>query len=128
MTKTLKYIVFLAAFLIRFMFLGRIPEGLSPQEASFGIFLTQFFNHKITDQSILRLPFALLGILSVYVFYLLIRKYSKNIKFALVSSFLLTVAPWHIIESRIFSWGMIVFTLVTAGLLLIPQNNKLLFH
>ena len=70
----------------------------------------------------MRLPFALLGILSVYVFYLLIRKYSKNIKFALVSSFLLTVAPWHIIESRIFSWGMIVFTLVTAGLLLIPQN------
>ena len=47
-----------------------------------------------------RLPAAIFGILGVFVFYLLIRELFDDEKLALLSSFLLTVSPWHIQYSR----------------------------
>lgn len=47
-----------------------------------------------------RLPAAIFGILSVYVFYLLIKEIFKNDNLALISAFLLALSPWHIQYSR----------------------------
>lgn len=81
--------------------MGNIPLGLSLQEARLGMFLPTPF--------LIRLPFVLMGIVSIYVFYLLVKRMFGSEKVALVSSFLLAVLPWHVAESRIFSWGIIMF-------------------
>lgn len=51
-----------------------------------------------------RLPSAFLGILSVYLVYLIIKEMFKNLKsgtsLALLSSFLLATSPWHLQFSR----------------------------
>lgn len=47
-----------------------------------------------------RLPSCFLGIISVYFLYLLIRKVFKDKNWALFSSFLLAISPWHIHFSR----------------------------
>ena len=46
-----------------------------------------------------RLPQALLGILSIYVFYLLLKKIADRFT-AYTGALLLTVSPWHIMSSR----------------------------
>lgn len=50
----------------------------------------------------IRLPQVILGIISVYVFYLFLRK-AINERVALVGLFLLSICPWHIMMSR---WGL----------------------
>ena len=56
-----------------------------------------------------RLPAAIFGILSIYVFYLLIYQLTKNkslpaepakLRLSLVSAFLLAISPWHLQYSR----------------------------
>ncbi len=47
-----------------------------------------------------RLPAALFGIASIYGFYLLARKATKDEKLALIGAFLLAISPWHIQYSR----------------------------
>lgn len=49
-----------------------------------------------------RLPQALLGVLSVWVLYLLLKKTTNRFT-AYTGALLLAVAPWHIISSR---WGL----------------------
>jgi len=49
-----------------------------------------------------------MGTASIYVLYLLVRKVFDDEKLALISAFLLGVIPWHVQESRIFSWGVIL--------------------
>lgn len=48
-----------------------------------------------------RLPVALLSILTVLATYFLILELSKNKKLALLTSFLLSISPWHIYISRL---------------------------
>lgn len=48
-----------------------------------------------------RLPSALLGILSVYITFLLVKELFKRTDLALLSAFLLSVSPWHIQFSRV---------------------------
>jgi hypothetical protein len=74
--------------------------GLSLQEVGWGMYFQTAF--------LVRLPFAIMGIASIYVLYLLVRKIFNNTKLALISAFLLGVIPWHVQESRIFSWGVIL--------------------
>lgn len=51
---------------------------------------------------VLRLPQAILGVISCYVFYRSLRlSYDKNT--ALLGLFIITIIPWHIIQSR---WGL----------------------
>ncbi len=46
-----------------------------------------------------KLPAVIMGILSVYIFYLLLKK-AANERLALWGSFLLAISPWHIMISR----------------------------
>ncbi len=49
-----------------------------------------------------RLPMALIGCISLLIFYLLLKKF-KNEKIALIGLFFLAICPWHIMKSR---WGL----------------------
>lgn len=49
-----------------------------------------------------RLPAALLSIFSIFISYLTVKKL-KGIKEALLFTFLITICPWHIMQSR---WGL----------------------
>jgi 4-amino-4-deoxy-L-arabinose transferase-like glycosyltransferase len=51
----------------------------------------------------IRLPMALVGIISLYVFYYLLKQVFENKKIALVGTFFFAICPWHIMKSR---WGM----------------------
>jgi hypothetical protein len=96
--------------ILRIWNLGNIPLGLSLQEVGLGIYLP--------TAVLIRLPFAIMGVFSVYVMYLIVKKIFEDERLALISAFLLGIIPWHVQESRIFSWGMI-FLLVGEGLILL---------
>lgn len=51
----------------------------------------------------IRLPMAIIGIISLYVFYYLFKTIFENKKIALVGTFFFAICPWHIMKSR---WGM----------------------
>jgi len=72
----------------------------------------------------LRLPVALLGILNVYLVYLLAKELLKNrkltifgfkIELALISAFILAITPWHIHLSRIAIDSTLLLSLLLAG-------------
>ena len=50
----------------------------------------------------IRLPMAILGIVSLFLFYFLLKKIA-NKKFALLGLFFFAICPWHIMKSR---WGL----------------------
>ncbi|MDE6977891.1 MAG: glycosyltransferase family 39 protein, partial [Lachnospiraceae bacterium] len=50
----------------------------------------------------IRMPQVLIGLISVYIFYLLLLRV-ENKNTALLGSFFLAVSPWHIMMSR---WGL----------------------
>ena len=51
----------------------------------------------------IRLPMAIIGIVSLYVFYYLIKSIFDNKRMALISVGFFVICPWHIMKSR---WGM----------------------
>lgn len=51
----------------------------------------------------IRLPMAIIGIISLYVFYYLIKSIFDNKRMALISVGFFAICPWHIMKSR---WGM----------------------
>ena len=51
----------------------------------------------------IRLPMAIIGIISLYVFYYLIKNIFDNKIMALISVGFFAICPWHIMKSR---WGM----------------------
>ncbi|MFC1625997.1 ArnT family glycosyltransferase [Patescibacteria group bacterium] len=62
-----------------------------------------------------RIPGALIGVLSVFVVYLLVKELFKEEKYALASCLLLAISPWHIHFSR-GGWEVNVSTfLITLG-------------
>lgn len=63
-----------------------------------------------------RLPSALFGIISVYLFYLLVNIIFKNKSLALLAGFLLAVSPWHLQFSRGGFEVMEMLTLYMTGL------------
>jgi hypothetical protein len=116
-SSVIKIIVLVSA-LLRLYALGRVPAGLSLSEVNYGLWLSKLLGEWVLNPLVIRLPFALVGILSVYLFYLLIRKFGGSEKVALLSSFLLATTPWHIQESRILSWQIFVsFTLLLSAFL-----------
>ncbi len=71
-----------------------------------------------------RIPGALLGVLTVVVIYLLAKELFKNEKLALVSSLFLAISPWHIHFSR-GGWEVNVATFfVTLGIWLFLRALK----
>ncbi|MEX2028028.1 MAG: glycosyltransferase family 39 protein [Candidatus Curtissbacteria bacterium] len=76
-----------------------------------------------------RLPSALLGFLTVPIFYFFVKKLTGQEKVALIATFFLAISPWHIQFSRIgFEATVGLFTLLAATATLIYglQNRKLL--
>lgn len=51
----------------------------------------------------IRLPMAITGVISLYVFYYLIKNIFDNKKYGIIAMAFLAICPWHIMKSR---WGM----------------------
>lgn len=51
----------------------------------------------------IRLPMAITGVVSLYVFYYLIKNIFDNKKYGIIAIAFLAICPWHIMKSR---WGM----------------------
>ncbi len=78
-----------------------------------------------------RLPLALLGCLSLVIFYLLLKKVS-NPKLAMIGLLFLILCPWHIMKSR---WGLesnlfpdLILLFVFLFILGIEKKNKGLYY
>jgi 4-amino-4-deoxy-L-arabinose transferase-like glycosyltransferase len=65
----------------------------------------------------IRLPTALLGILNIYLIYLLVNKLFKNKNIGLLTAFLLSITPWHIHYSRAAFESTLLLTLLLSGTL-----------
>ncbi|NMD00333.1 MAG: phospholipid carrier-dependent glycosyltransferase, partial [Bacteroidales bacterium] len=120
MKKQLLPILAIIAFssIIRLFALDSIPAGLSYNEVNLGLSLSSVFGDWILSPFLIRLPFATIGILSIVVFYLLIKKALFDNKLAIIASLLMSVLPWHVQESRTFSLGTIIFLLIECAFLL----------
>lgn len=71
-----------------------------------------------------RFPSALLGILSVLIFYFLVKELSENKKISLLSSFLLAILPWHVQFSRTAIEANVGLFFVILGLLFFSKSLK----
>lgn len=65
-----------------------------------------------------RLPSALAGILTIGALFVLVRKLFQSIPLALLSSFILTLMPWHIHISRVESESNVAILFVILGTIL----------
>ncbi len=87
-----------------------------------------------------RLPNALLGTLAVYITYLLVLEFQKNLRnklpitsqrsLAILSATLLTISPWHVMMSRgAFEANLTTFFLTFGVLLFLKglKNSRLLY-
>lgn len=64
-----------------------------------------------------RLPVALLGVLNIYLVYLLARKLFKSKQVGLLSALVLALTPWHIHYSRAAFESTLLLTLLLSGTL-----------
>ncbi len=62
-----------------------------------------------------RLPSVIFGTLTILVLYLLVLEVSRSNNLALLSSFLLTITPWHVYASRIASDSNLALFFVVLG-------------
>src|SRR3989344_3529076 len=90
-------IIFIAA-LTRLLFLGEFPNGFTGVEA-------------------VRLPAALVGVLTILVVFFLASELTGSKKIAFWSAFLLAINPWHIQLSRTAFEGGIGVFFFSLGLL-----------
>ena len=60
------FLLLIFSFLFRFIKLGEIPQGVSLNEAKLGIYLSDISMGLSFDPLFLRLPFSILGVLSIY--------------------------------------------------------------
>ncbi len=107
---TLILSILIISAILRIWHLGNIPLGVSGEEVNFGLFLSRLGNFFL-DPFLIRLPFAAIGVLSIWLFYLLTRKLFESEKIGLIGAILLSVMPWHVRESRVFSPGILIFTI-----------------
>lgn len=77
---------------------------------------------------VVRLPVALLGISSIYLIYLFVRKLYQNKEIALFSAFILAITPWHIHYSRAsFEVVPLIFLVMLGTYLFISKKEFLSF-
>lgn len=77
----------------------------------------------------IRLPMAIIGSMSLYLMYYLLKNIFNNKKVALLGTFFLAICPWHIMKSR---WGMECnlfpdLVLLAVFLLVIGIKNKKMY-
>ena len=70
-----------------------------------------------------RLPTVILSLLSLYWFYRIILLLTKSQKLALIALFLLTISPWHIVNSRATQEVMMAFTFSLGAIYFLLKNN-----
>lgn len=107
--------------------MGQIPAGLSLQEANFGLFLSKMFGGFVLTALFVRIPFALLGLSSIFLMFILVFRVSGNFSLAFLSTAILGLSPWHIHESRIFSLGIVIlfsFVLLILALSMVFTAKK----
>lgn len=119
----LVFILFLS-FLLRFWRLGDVPYGLSLEEVKFGIYLNSFLGNWILNAFLVRLTFFIIGLSSIFLFYYLTKRVFKNAKLSFIATALLTITPWHLMESRILSPGIVLFTLTLFLLFLLGDKIR----
>lgn len=77
-----------------------------------------------------RLPAALFGSITIFAIYFLVHVIFGNKKIALLSSFFVAIAPWHIVLSRASGEAVVALFFILSGFSLIVysiQNQKLSF-
>src|SRR3989338_6415115 len=111
------FLLLIFSFLFRFIKLGEIPQGVSLNEAKLGIYLSDISMGLSFDPLFLRLPFSILGVLSIYFIFRFFLTISRDFNLAFLISFIVSVSPWHIHESRIFSWGIVIVNLILLSLI-----------
>lgn len=75
----------------------------SGQNALYSYFLIPFVQLLGLTIFSTRLPMALIGIMSLYVFYYLLKSIFDNKKMAMAGILFFAICPWHIMKSR---WGL----------------------
>ncbi|MFN3301764.1 MAG: glycosyltransferase family 39 protein [Patescibacteria group bacterium] len=68
------------------------------------------------NEWVIRLPAALLGILTVWLTFLLVKELFKNKNIAFLSSLLMAISPWHLHYSRLNFPAIMIPFLITLGL------------
>ncbi|NLG06574.1 MAG: hypothetical protein GX559_02655 [Candidatus Pacebacteria bacterium] len=72
-----------------------------------------------------RLPSALIGVVSIVLFYYLVKELSNNNKrLALLAMLLLSISPWHIVNSRATEEVILGFMLLVANLILLLKITR----
>ncbi len=105
-------IVLIVASVVRLLWLGQIPRGLSVEEVQLGLQLSKYIGDIAFNSFILRLPFAILGLTSILLMYLVLQKLGKSVLFSLSASTLFAFMPWHIQISRIYSPGLVALVIL----------------
>ena len=117
-------LLFAISAIFRFWKLEEIPPGLSLEEVKLGLIFSKFFGEWVTNGFFVRLPFAIIGLASVFLFFQAVRKLGEDFRFAYVASFLLAILPWHIGQSRVYSAGLLVFTLALVLVILFAKKLR----
>lgn len=113
--------LFLISFFLRFWELGEIPEGISVTEAKFGLTLSSMFGDWVLSPFFVRLPNAVLSLFSLFLFFYTLLRLKRNFEFAVLGSAALAITPWHVMESRIASAGIIVLVVFMFCILLVNR-------
>lgn len=118
-------LVLVLASIIRFWDLSNLPLGVSLLEVRLGLYLSNYFGTLILDPFWIRLPFAVLGVVTLVLAYKLIYRITGNKNLSFYFLLVLSFSPWHILESRISGYGMpILFIFLIVFHLLKYNFNK----
>lgn len=115
-------LLFLISAILRFWKLGQIPQGLSVEEINFGLSLSEFLGERVLNPFVIRLPFSIIGVASVFLFFLAVKKMRKDFWFAYIAALLLALLPWHIGQSRVYSIGLLVFGMTLLLVILFARK------
>jgi len=102
------------------VYLINFGGGQSALYAYLAAFLIKIFGFSLF---VVRLPATLLGIITIVVSYLTVKK-MKGIKEGLLFAFLIAICPWHIMQSR---WGLdcnLLCSFVAIDLFLLLSSSK----
>lgn len=91
-----KLLIILVAACIRLPYLNSLPPGVQ----------NAFWQ---------RLPTALFSLISIFLFIALVNKITNSQKLSLISGAVLTLMPWHIEQSRMYSEAMMGLTVLLGG-------------
>jgi dolichyl-phosphate-mannose--protein O-mannosyl transferase len=105
--KLLLTALFCVSIVLFFYHLGNIPQGISIDEARFGLKLASIFGTWVLDPFWVRFPNALLGTLVVFIFFLTLKSLKFDFKTSISASCILLITPWFFSQTRIFSVGIL---------------------